>query len=864
MTDARSMARHAMTRKWHVCVLACAIGSMSAGLAANAMAATAAVARLDRPLKPETATFAHAEPLPLAGAAYRVAQQAYAAYDRRDYPKAIAFAREAIRQRPDVPALRVLLANALAARRQYAQASRSLGAAIHVLGPRRTLVARRAQIDALAQSIAQVARDRRAAAADGDALTGDAFTAAQNAYRAYADKHFADAVRYSEQVIALRPDLLRLRLLLVDAASATGQDPKAWQADLDAVARFGDSEPLRLRRVFIGSRLAPQAAQAGLSAREAGDLPGTVSRLREAIAYAPDNIDYRIALFDALIASNDLAGVEAAAGDAIAYDGTEIMPYVFRAYAQAAQGRFDSADAELDRALHDDDATRENLRVAAAIAADIWIEEGRGERVKRALGSLASLGDDTTDALITQRLYSAQARMRAAAAAGQASAPGASPDDGRTREQRVAQHARPIVACVTDEFGASCEVSAADAGFASARAAARAAERGDKQGAVRLAREAVAQAPELAQHRVELIDVLDNAGASSEAQEQARAVVRDGLLAALPPVPAAYIAERAGASDVALREFKRADASGKLPAGTLADAGFAAVAANRDVDAARFFERALDMNATSKSRTDANLTAQQLDDMRGAHSEATRKWGFEVSLDYRGAGMQPGFGSTPSPGIANNWQAGVEAYWRPFGSLGERMFELYARGYESFGVKDSGASGASSIEAALGARAKPFAKLDAVVAFEHIFALGSRAQSDWLARLAYSGGVGTERRTDVPAWWTTEVYAETGHYLQRGSTYATANVRAGRTYRMDRVSPRWTVFPYAVVGADYDSSINGNVPIGAGIGVSTRYAFRDSPYDTLRSYVDLSLQYRLRVAGDDRARGVFFDAVFSY
>ncbi|RKP44123.1 NfrA family protein [Trinickia fusca] len=860
MTDARSIARHTMTRKWRACVLACAIGSMGAGWAGYA---TAEVARLDRPFKLDAATFAHAEPLPLAGAAYRVAQQAYAAYDRHDYPKAITFAREAIRQRPDVPALRVLLANALAARRQYAQASRSLGAAIHVLGPRRTLVARRAQIDALAQSVAQVARDRRAAAADGDALTGDAFTAAQNAYRAYADKRFADTVRYSEQAIALRPDVLRLRLLLVDAASAAGQDTRAWQADLDAVARFGDSEPLRLRRVFIGNGLAPQAARAGLSAREAGDLPGAVAHLHDAIAYAPDNIDYRVALFDALLASNDLAGVEAAAGEAIAYDSTEIMPFVFQAYAQAAQGRFDAADAALDRALHDDDATREDLRIAAAIAADIWIEEGRGERVKRALGSLASLGDDTTDALITQRLYSAQARMRAITAS-QASAPGASPDDGRSREQHIGQHARPIVDCITDEFGASCEVSPADAGFASARAAARAAERGNKEAAVRLAREAVALAPDQAQHRVELINVLDNAGASSEAQDEARAVVRDGLLAALPPMQAAYIAQQAGASDVALREFKRADASGKLTAGVLADAGFAATAAHSDADAVRYFERALDASSASTRRTDASLTPQQLDDIRGAHSEATRKWGFEASLDYRGAGMQPGFGSTPSPGIANNWQAGLEAYWRPFGSLGERMFELYARGYESFGVKDSGASGANSIEAALGARAKPFAKLDAIVAFEHIFALGSRAQSDWLARLAYSGGIGTERRTDVPAWWTTEVYAETGHYLQRGSTYATANVKAGRTYRMDRVSPRWTVFPYAVAGADYDSSINGSVPVGAGIGVSTRYAFRDSPYDTLRSYVDLSLQYRLKVAGDDRARGVFFDAVFSY
>ena len=50
----------------------------------------------------------------------------------------------------------------------------------------------------------------------------------------------------------------------------------------------------------------------------------------------------------------------------------------------------------------------------------------------------------------------------------------------------------------------------------------------------------------------------------------------------------------------------------------------------------------------------------------------------------------------------------------------------------------------------------------------------------------------------------------------------------------------------------------------AGVGISTRYWFRDSKYDAPRSYVDLSVQYRLRITGDDRARGVFFGAIYSY
>jgi hypothetical protein len=254
-----------------------------------------------------------------------------------------------------------------------------------------------------------------------------------------------------------------------------------------------------------------------------------------------------------------------------------------------------------------------------------------------------------------------------------------------------------------------------------------------------------------------------------------------------------------------------------------------------------------------------------LNDIRNAHADVTRNWGFDVSVNYRGAGLQPGFSSSaPSSGTSNNWQSGVEAYWRPFGSLGDRMFEVYARGYENFGVKGGDPSGVDTLQAAVGARAKPFAQIDAIVAFERIVPIGSSVKSDWLARLAYSGGFGTERRIDVPSWWTAQIYAESGHYLSNPSTYATTNLELGRTYRMDRYSPKWTIFPYAVIGADYDSTVDHSIPLGAGVGISTRYWMRDSKYDAPRSYIDVSVQYRFKITGDDRARGVFFGTTYSY
>jgi tetratricopeptide (TPR) repeat protein len=796
-------------------------------------------------------------PLPLAGAAYRVAAQAYVDFRQRDYAHAEGRAREAIRQRPDVVELRLLLANALAAQHRYAQASRALGDAIGVFGPLHPLVKRRAQIDAVAAAAKRLAQGQSASArsaqnpsaAAGDVLTGEAFQAAQQAYRAYGEKRFADAAQAAQQAIALRPDLLRLRLLLIDAASGAGNDVLAWQSDVEAVRRFGDSDELRLRRTFIGNGLAPKTSRRAIAAREAGSLAEAIAIGREAVAYAPDNIDYRVWLFDALIQAGDWPGLEAAAGDAIAYDDTEVMPYIFRAYARAAQQRVEQADADLDAALRIRDATRTTQNSARAIAADVWMTEARAQYAVDRLAALKPTGDDS-DALVAERL--SRARRRAAA-----------------QSTPTLAAARPIVDCESDpDFGASCDVWPADPGFAAGRALERASERGDKQAALRHAREAVAAAPDSAEHRVALIDALDDAGQTREAADAARALIADGLLDALPALDAGYVALRAGDNARALAAFRRADAQGKLPAGTLADAGFAAASADRDADSARYFERAIDALAAEGRRAPRGAEkardAQALEDLREAHAEATRRWGFDVSIDYRGAGLQSGYQAAPQPSTSNSWQTGAEVYWRPLGSLGDRMLELYARGYESFGVEGGGASGASSLQAAFGVRGKPFANIDAIVAFERIVPIGSQAQGDWLARLSYSGGIGTERRIDVPSWWTVSGYAEGGHYISHASNYATAAVEAGRTYRIDRISPRVTVFPFAVAGADYDTTVDRSVPIGAGVGVSARYAFRDGKYDALRSSIELSIQYRWKITGDDRARGVFCGAVLSY
>jgi hypothetical protein len=848
--------------------------SCAAALAAFALCSP--LAAYAQAMPSPTLSASSGNPLPLSGSAYRIAQDAYADYARRDYDGAVAQAREAIRQRPDVVSLRLLLANSLAAQRRLAPASEALSDAIRQLGPDPALVSRRHQIDALRAALRAVQAEH-AKPIDREALSGEALSLGRQAYQAYANKDFKASADYAHQTIALRPDLLRLRLLLIDAASAAGQDDDAWQADLDAVQRFGDNDDLRLRRTFIGNRLAPKSSAASFDAFKRGDLGTAASLAQQTVQYSPSQVDYRIQLISTLFAAGDLGAVEAAASAAIANDDTEIMPLVLRGYVREAMGKPEAADADFARALKAKDATERNQRVARAIIADVWIARGEAQRALDMLAPLPMRGDDT-DPPIAQRRYQARRQIEHAAPVGEAALDPVN---------------RPVFDCSVDQFGATCAVYAADAGFAAARDYATATEKADaddklataeriaktgnaekadsakqsakadKVAAIAAARKAIEAAPQVAQHRVELIDALTNAGDERGATDAARRAIGDGLLAAMPPLTAAYVAQHAGENSLASDYFKTADKSRKLSAAADADAAYAAEQAHRNADAAAYFEHAIDA-AAAPAGDDPAPTPQQVYDMRSAHADVTRNWGFDASLNYRGAGLQPGFATTPTPGISNNWQAGVEAYWRPFGSLADRLFELYARGYENFGVQGGGATGASTLQLSLGARVKPFSQIDAIFAFERIVPLGSAARGDWLARAAYSGGFGTERRIDVPAWWTAQIYAEAGHYVESGETYATSALEFGRTYRMDRVSPRWTVFPYVVVGSDYDSSVDHSIPTGAGVGVSTRYWFRDSKYDAPRSYVDLSVQYRWRLVGDDRARGVFFGTVFSY
>jgi hypothetical protein len=327
--------------------------------------------------------------------------------------------------------------------------------------------------------------------------------------------------------------------------------------------------------------------------------------------------------------------------------------------------------------------------------------------------------------------------------------------------------------------------------------------------------------------------------------------------AANAPLELAYIATQRGQDRKAAEAFAQADAARQLPATALQDAGYAAVRARRDAEAVRYFERAIDANDALQLK----MEPQMLFATRRTISEVERKFGVLASLTYArspGAAV-PGFGIVNS-GSQKTLQAGAEAYWRPWGFMNGRFVELFARGFETLSSDAGGITGSDSFQGALGVRWKPITSQNIVLSFSRLF--GSNTASDWLAQAAYSLDRGTDLRVDVPSWWTTRLALEVGRYLQPGQTYGLANLMVGRSYRLG--DGNWVAFPHGVIAAEYNSALQDQTSIGAGAGVSLRRWFREDKYHAPRSYVDFTLQYRGHLAGDDRIRGPYVNALVSY
>lgn len=822
-------------------------------------------------------------------------------------------------------------------------------------------------------------------------LEGEAYSAADDAYKSFEREDYQTAMNRAAEAVALRPDILRLRLLLIDALIAAGNLALAQQAATSAMAAFPASQELESRQADIRQRLAQQPASEGYKALERGDTKTAIRAARKAIEFESEVMSYRLLLLAAQLADNSLSSALDTATEAIKLDPKSYVPVVWRAYINQKLGKRAQAVTDFDAALALPNLTDAEVKTIRLIAADAALAAGDFVGAQRLLA-----GYSRTDAQVIVRLADAEA---AAAGAGTLTGdaknlPAPSQDCRTTASGTVCRLEAPLVQSVVTPIDRVAESNkAGDRAYQAAR-------NKDYAVAIREARTAVENNPEELANHLLLLNVLAAAGRATEVdaeatrliasgsasaevyaqrgyarkqlgddrramsdwetalqkglprdqargaglaladtalaakmperalraldrlpasyetalrrayalqalgrkeqslaafkaagrlaptsqqrdetlraqinllvdlgrKAEARAMFDDGLargqLASIRDADVAYLAAAVGDDETALRLFDRAAAAGQLPPRATIDAGYTAMRRFENAKAIAYLKEGIDARADSR----ITLDDQKLFETKRTVADLSREWGVNSSITYGKVGSAPNPFLTLN-NLPSNYtsQLGTELYYRPeWGNRNGAIFDLFGRLFETLYDQGGGPTGWRTTQGMVGARWKPFSDQNLVFEVDKLFAVGNAARDDTLLRGLYSYTVGTDLRVLDSHWPTWYVYTEVDRFLEHKQFVWLLEGRFGHSFRLDPISRNLVLFPHAVLAANYDDSFAKPQAYSAGLGASLRYWFGETKYLAPPSYLELTLQYRFRLAGDGRAQGIFAQTSLNY
>ncbi|QIL82143.1 hypothetical protein G7047_21075 [Diaphorobacter sp. HDW4A] len=881
-----------------------------------------------------------AQEQPLKGPVFKLAKQAYAAYDAKRYPQSAQFARRAIALRPEVLRLRMLLIYALQKQ-----------------GKTQDALAAIADAQAFGLQSDELNQARHNLQATGNATQSDAyrqgFPIATQAFADYNAQKYVSSAELAEKAFRMDPSQGRWALLWITALEAQEKMDAAVEAADKAIALGAPNRnDLLARKQALHKSMSEAPASGAYRALGEFQNDDAVQLARKAVALAPDTQSHRLLLLTTLVIANRMADGEAAATDALVQDDEDTNALVMRAYFRQRQLKTELANKDFDEAMMQDwldDTQRTGIRL---VATDAALVVGNFERAKALLAPLAA--DDKAVALRLKQIAEREA-----------------PPTELTR----ASYPPPNMDCHLTPYGSVCDMKPADeANTASAKAYAAYGKQ-DYQEAIAQAEKAVEQDPDspLMQNLLTITLAAGNAAQQARALERINADLKTtpddaGLL-----MQRAYIHQRRNESQEALVDFQAARATGKAPPLAILDESYALARVGRKSDAVGMFKQAIDQNDSNE----LELTPEQRYNTRNAISGLSREWGASVSTSYRGArAAGSGLNNTPVTTGSDSVFGMADVYWRPpqFLNSATQVFEVYGRLMSTLhggssstqeqtiidpctgrptpigATRNNGISGLPTTIGSLGVRFTPSTDYALTFGLERRFLLGSStrsgsvtpesadlrcklsgrdpsqpgapvignaksiqfdsnaSQGGWLAYATYGFYRGTALRFDVPSWFTMEGYVQGGYYREdlsanfwmrdqntgvnserqrgkyrRDQWFANAEMRVGRSFRMDAVSDRLVLFPHLVLAADYqrqnyraqipnfkdDIRVQGNGSTwsaGAGVGVSARYAFREDHYNAPRSYIDWTVQYRTSIGGGqkDRAKGWFMSLSLWY
>ncbi|NMK46731.1 hypothetical protein [Achromobacter sp. Bel] len=884
---------------------------------------------------------------PLEGAAWQFADEGYKNYDAGKYELAQRQAESAIALRPDVERLRLLLIYSLQKQGKLKEADQAAADAIG--NGLDTPALRQARANLKPQAAPKPTGNAAAGASGGPATTSAYRRGFPIATRAYADYNRADypaAARGAEQAFRIDPKQGAWAMLWLDALEAQGKYEDADAAAARAIALGAPNKnDLTARQQTMKRRMAIKPAEAGYQALIANRPGDAVPLARQAVALAPDTASHRLLLISALMLDNQLQAAEDAATDAMKQDDENTVALVMRAYLRQRQGKTDLADADFDAALKQDwldDDQRRNIRLIAADASLAAGENARAlalmqplgakddaaqTRIKRARSrpavpatlTLANYPAPVQDCRDTP--YGTSCELLPSDAAG-SGGPASLAYAAYAREdyQEAIAQARQAVAqdpankelqrLLTTTLAAGNRAQLAEANQRMTEALAAQPDdptllmqRGYlhqrmKQPKLALQDFQAARATGKAPPTVILDEgyALSGVGDKRGAVDKLKQAIDEADAGRLELTPQQRFDTRNGIAglDREWGGYFSAGYRGARPAS--AGLGGAAITVPGDAvfsTAEIFWRPSSFLNSSTQTFELYGRFSNTLYDKGGRTEEQT------VS-DPCPSGEVINVSETRNQGIA-----GLPT---TIGALGMRFTPSTDVGL-TFGLERQFNLGTATRR---GTFSPDPAELRCDLNNQNKTAHYQTTADNgaWLAYVTYGLYEGTTLRIDRPDWFTMEGYLQAGYSwqdspaklwqhnnatgeddekrsgrLKRDQAFGTAELRVGRSYRVDAISDKLVFFPYGVVGADWlwnKNSVSGleikgvdsyrllgggsSWSLGAGPGFNVRYWFREDHYNAPRSYLDLTTQYRFNIGGGaaDRARGLFINLTLSY
>lgn len=885
---------------------------------------------------------------PLEGAAWQFADEGYKNYDAGKYELAQRQAESAIALRPDVERLRLLLIYSLQKQGKLKEADQAAADAIGNGLDTPALRQARANLkpQAAPKPAGNAAAGASGGPATTSAYRRG-FPIATRAYADYNRADYPAAARGAEQAFRIDPKQGAWAMLWLDALEAQGKYEDADAAAARAIALGAPNKnDLTARQQTMKRRMAIKPAEAGYQALIANRPGDAVPLARQAVALAPDTASHRLLLISALMLDNQLQAAEDAATDAMKQDDENTVALVMRAYLRQRQGKTDLADADFDAALKQDwldDDQRRNIRL---IAADASLAAGENAR---ALALMQPLGakDDAAQARIKRARsrpavpatltlanypapvqdcrdtpYGTSCELLPSDAAG-SGGPASLAYAAYAREdyQEAIAQARQAVAqdpankelqrLLTTTLAAGNRAQLAEANQRMSEALAAQPDdptllmqRGYlhqrmKQPKLALQDFQAARATGKAPPTVILDEgyALSGVGDKRGAVDKLKEAIDEADAGRLELTPQQRFDTRNGIAglDREWGGYFSAGYRGARPA--TAGLGGAAVTVPGDAvfSTAEIFWRPSDfLNSSTQTFELYGRLSNTLYDKGGKTTKQT------VANPCPDSDEPIDINETTNDGIA-----GIPT---TVGALGMRFTPSTEVGL-TFGLERQFNLGTATRR---GTFSPASSDLRCGLNNRNLSPNYQTKASDgaWLAYVTYGMYEGTTLRIDRPDWFTMEGYVQAGYSwqdmpakfwlhnnntgedtekksgrLKRDQAFGAAEFRIGRSYRVDTISDRMVVFPYAVIGSDWlwnknrasanfdgesysiDQLGNGSSwSLGAGPGFNVRYWFREDHYNAPRSYLDWTTQYRFNIGGGaaDRARGLFINLTLSY